>query len=126
MTANRLILVLSVAGCISGCTTVGSYQADCEKQHSAFPDVVRCLKDALAKDWRPSASKDARVRLYLLKADQLSQRVQRGELSDLDARVALQELYVNLKRDEDAEKRSSRPLTTECSEFLGKVQCTTR
>jgi len=105
MTNNRLILVFLVTGYISGCATVGSYQADCEKQHSAFPEVVLCLKTALAKD-QPAASKDARVRLYLLKADQLSQRVQRGELSDLDARVTLQELYVNLKSDADDEERA--------------------
>lgn len=123
MKNNKLIFVLLVTGYVSGCASVGSYQADCEKQYSAFPDVVSCLKNSLAKDWRPGTTKDARIRLYLLKADQLSQKVQKGELSDLDARVALQELYVNLKRDADAENRS---VTTECSEFLGKLQCTTR
>lgn len=90
--------ILLVACLAYGCATVGSYQTECEKRHRAFPDVVVCLKAAVAEDPRWWMSSNASVKLYLLKAEQLSERVQRGEMSDLDARVAVQALYVDLQR----------------------------
>ena len=47
-------------------------------------------------------------------------------MTDLHARVALQELYVKLKRDAAVEQRANRPVKTECSESFGKLECTTR
>ena len=99
-------IAMSLIICIAtGCATVGTYQAGCEKQHSDFSEMVSCLKAAIAEDRRPvwefrsptAMSSNASVKLYVLKAEQLTQQVQRGELTDLEARVALQELYVRLK-----------------------------
>lgn len=74
---------------------------------------------------------DAKVKLYILKADQLSQMVQKGELSDLDARVVLQELYVRLGRDEDTEISNilvnmPKTRTTDCTSFGNNIRCRTR
>ena len=89
--------IMDTTQCLfAGCATVRSYQAQCEKQHAAFPDVVTCLKTAVASDPNPRFMSSEERKLYLLKAEQLSQQVQKGEISDLDARVALQQLYVNL------------------------------
>ena len=126
MTSKKFLLILSIGVLLSGCATVGSYQSQCEKQNAAFADVVTCLKTALAADWRPAMSTDAKVKLYLLKADQLSQMVQKGEISELDARVKLQELYVHLKQIEDTEEMATRPIRTECHESLGSIRCTSR
>lgn len=121
----RGVFVTSAFILLNACATVGSYQDACEQQYAAFPDVVVCLKAKLSADWRPAA-RDSRVKLYLLKADQLSQMVQKGEMSEINARVALQELYVKLKQDANAEERAARPLQTNCSEFLGEIRCTTQ
>ena len=120
-----LLLVLS----ISGCATVGSYQSACEQEYSKLSDIVACLKKKIASDSRASMKRDARVKLYLLKADQLVQYVQQGKLSEIDARVALQELYVRLKRDEQAEIQdiiANLPKRTNanCRSFGASVNCT--
>jgi len=74
------------------------------QDHSDFSEMVLCLKTAIAEDRRPAMSSDARVKLYVLKAEQLRQQVQRGELTDLEARLALQELYVRLRQEENVER----------------------
>ena len=130
MVTGKLVFVTTVVGLLAGCATVGSYQTQCESRHAAFPDIVLCLKDALTSDRREPMS-DAKVKLYILKADQLSQMVQKGELSDLDARVVLQELYVRLGRDEDTEISNilvnmPKTRTTDCTSFGNNIRCRTR
>jgi|SRR3989344_91680 len=126
MIKMKHILVLTIVGVLVGCASVGSYQEQCEKQHVAFSNMVLCLKTAISSNSR--SAKDARVKLYLLKADQLSEQVQKGKISELDARVALQELYVVLKRDENTEQsiaNMSKSKTTRCTGFGNNVTCTT-
>ncbi len=122
----KKIAVTFVAILVSGCATVGSYQTECEQKNAAFADVVQCLKTSIASDSRTGMAKDARVRLYLLKADQLSQKVQNREIAEIDARVALQELYVQLKRDSDAETSMPETTRTNCTAYGNKVNCVTR
>ena len=131
MTIGKLIFTVTVAGLLAGCATVGTYQTQCESRHAAFPEMVLCLKDALASAPRNPMS-DAVVKLYMLKADQLSQMVQKGELSDVDARVALQELYIRLGREEEDAKinraLANRPRTsiTDCTTSDDRIRCRTR
>lgn len=90
---------VAVFSLCAGCASIGSYQAGCEKKHASFPQIVTCLQDAVASDSSPWINKSSpEIKLYLLKAEQLSQQVQRREISDLDARVELQQLYVELSR----------------------------
>lgn len=130
MIKMKHILALTIVGVLAGCASVGSYQEQCEIQHAAFSDMVRCLKTTISSNSR--AAEDARVKLYLLKAEQLSQQVQKGEIGELDARVSLQELYVLLKRDENAEAGNAiasmpKTKTTRCTTGLGNsIRCTTR
>jgi len=72
------------------------------------------------------------VKLYLLKAEQLSEKVQKGEISDLDARVELQTLFVNLRNQEAGRSAAAagaaaamRPKTTNCYPVGNTVQCNT-
>jgi hypothetical protein len=98
-------IAMSLIICIAaGCATVGTYQEGCEKQHSDFSEMVLCLKAAIAGDRRPAMSSDAGVKLYVLKAEQLGQQVQRGELTDQEARLTLQELYVRLRLYENLQR----------------------
>ena len=128
---SRKFTVAFFAILVGGCASIGSYQAECEKRSEAFAEIVQCLKASVASDSRPGMSKDARVKLYLLKADQLSQKVQSKEISELDAKVALQELYVRLKRDKNADIDSilaSMPKTTRtnCTAYGNNVNCISR
>ena len=117
---NRVVWIL-VALLLAGCATlsVGSAQEQCEKRHAAFPDVVTCLKDAVASgsaSWggayiNLSSKPTPELKLYLLKAEQLSQQVQKGEISDLDARVALQQLYVDLSNQSSQQRTTTRTTT---------------
>lgn len=75
---------------LTGCATVSSRQTDCEQQHAEFPEVVRCLKTALGQP------RSEETKLYLLTAEQLSEKVQRQEISDADARLELRRTYVRV------------------------------
>jgi hypothetical protein len=129
MNDKALILAVFCAS-VTACTTVGKMQASCEKTSATFPELTVCLKQSIEANGSNRMQSDASVKLYLLKADQLSQRVQNKEISDLDARVELQTLYVNLKANENAEQaagaaayNANRPRRTNCYPVGNTVQC---
>ena len=149
---KRLIIALAVS--LGGCATVthvgvGELQTECEFKTKTFPEMANCLKLSIEThprcrgllDTTKVSSKtcfrygpnDSSVKLYLLKAEQLSQGVQKKEISDLDARVELQKLYVEWNHRIEMENAASRAAnaanrsrTTTChdSGLLG-VTCTT-
>lgn len=127
---------LSIIGVLllSGCTTVGQKQAECEKTNTAFAEIVACTKQAFADN--PQAQMHSGYKLYILKGEQLVQKVQRGEITELDAKVEWQNLYHQLKSKEVKEQNAAvssainsynanRPRTTTCSESYGSATCTT-
>ena len=88
---------------LSACATTGTeMQAECEAQYRKFPDIYRCTYDAVAKR-NPAILKDARAKLYLLRGEQLTQEVDEGRTSSLDAKVLWQKTYVELKTAKDQE-----------------------
>lgn len=102
---------------IGGCASLGDYQAACEKQHGEFAEVVACLKTKVAQDPR---GEDDLVRLYFAYADAAVERVERGTMSEAEARLALAELYTDLKNIDDtrdALKAESRHRRSERSEI---------
>lgn len=121
---TRTIVTTSAVVLLSGCAGLQEYQASCEKKHSAFPDFAACYKSEVLADRR--AQNDARVKLLLLKTDQLAERVKAGQLSDLDARVEFQQTFVGLRDaavGEDAAKRAASNTTTNCVVRGNKVTC---
>lgn len=48
------------------------------------------------------ATTDQRTKMYVLKANQLNESVQKGAMTELDARVALQETMLAIYRDATA------------------------
>lgn len=154
---KRLIIALAVS--LGGCATVvgvGYLQTECESKTKTFPEMANCLKLSIethprcgrlpatatptSKTCFNSSPNDSSVKLYLLKAEQLSQGVQKKEISDLDARVELQKLYVEWNHRiemenaassaasaaRDAASAAKRSRTTTCTDsgLLG-VTCTT-
>ena len=108
---KRLIIVLAMS--LGGCATVvgvGDLQTECESKTKTFPEMANCLRLSIetfpqchsqidrakvsSKTCFDLSPNDSFVKLYLLKSDQLSQGVQKKEISDIDARVELQKLYV--------------------------------
>lgn len=128
---NKLIFI-SVGICLTlaGCATVGKMQAGCEATTTTFPEMAECLKVKVAGESR--MKNNSEVKLYLLKADQLSERVKQGTISEIDARVELQQLFVQLKHQETTEGsaaaaayNASKPKTTRCYPVGNTVQCNT-
>ena len=93
------VLVVSACALLSGCTSVGKIQAGCEHTSRTFPELASCLRTSIASSDSSSMQNSPEVKLYLLKADQLSDRVKKKEISDLDARVELQTLYLDTQRE---------------------------
>lgn len=117
---------------VVGCANVGTMQSACNKTTSTFPDMVRCVDDAIAQDGR--MSRNPRIELYRLRAAQLARRVEQKQIDDLDARVELQQLHVKLRSDELAEINSDDGLIpqmkstvrTNCTTYGSNTSCTSR
>lgn len=127
----RHIATIAAALALTGCASVGSLQADCERTNQTFPAAMSCLESKIAQDGRLSGNTD--VKLYTLRARQLSQQVQAGEISDLDARVALQQLFVQLDAKSNSEAAAMMPAmpakqrtTANCVSVGGNTTCTVR
>lgn len=88
---------------LAGCATSGAQlQSECEARHPAFPEAFECTKAAVYAR-RADALSDPRVKLYLLKGEQLAGQVRDAQIKDIDARVEWQRLFVELKAANDAE-----------------------
>ena len=98
--------IASVMGALvlSGCAVSGSQlQAQCEAAHpSSFPSMFQCTRDAVVAK-KPDAMADARVKLYMLKGEQLAGQVAAGKIADIDARVEWQKTFVEMRAARDAE-----------------------
>lgn len=93
---SALIAVIT----LSGCATVAEYQNQCESKHQKLVDVASCLEQATKSDSRMSNA--ANVKLYVLAAKYLGSQVDEGKLTDMQARLELQNFYVKLKKEEAA------------------------
>ncbi|MCX8958312.1 hypothetical protein EHW65_13945 [Erwinia psidii] len=83
---------------LSGCAKVGDYQAKCEQIYPAFSDMVNCLDNSIRSDTRLALA--STPKLYVLAAKTLSQNVNTGKISEPEARLELQKIYVNMQRQE--------------------------
>ena len=128
---------------LTSCATVGEQQQACEARFSRFTDMVSCLHE-MAKD--PNSAKDpsGRVKLYLLTAEDLSDQVKAGRISEAQARVELQQLYVQIKAQHDREwaeafqqaqrnriarqrpAQTRQPVSTDCYTLGSTLHCTSR
>jgi len=121
---------LIICALIAGCASVGKKQAECENQYSVFSEVVTCTKVAFANDARAKNSAD--FKLYILKGEQLAEKVKSKEITDLDAKVEWQRLFVNLKNNEEnqseaaaARYNATKPRQTFCTPIGNSVTCRT-
>ena len=115
---------------MTGCATVGKKQAECETQYSKFSEIVACTEKSFANDARVKNNPD--FKLYILKGQQLAEKVESKEITDLDARVEWQNLYVELKNHQDkkssaaaARYNATKPRQTVCTPVGNSVTCNT-
>ena len=73
-------------------------QAECESKFTAFSDIYLCTKQAFANNDR--AQSDANFKLYILTGEQLAESVRLNRLTDLEAKIEWQKLFLKLQRDE--------------------------
>ena len=113
---------------MTGCVTVGKKQAECENQYSKFSEIVACTKEAFANDARAKSNPDFKI--YILKGQQLAEKVESKEITDLDAKVEWQNLYVDLKNHQDSKSEAAaarynatKPRTTTCTPVGNSVTC---
>lgn len=100
---NKLILILPIF--LAGCAKVSDYQTKCEQQYQKFSDMASCLDNSVKTDSRMSGA--ATSKLYVLTAKMLGEGVDQGKISDSQARLELQNLYVNMQRQESVEQQAS-------------------
>lgn len=123
-----------------GCATAGQYQAECEKIYPKFGDMVGCLKQKLNSDSRSHRAGDQPyVQRYLLEADKLADMVQKKKISEIDARIRLSDLYMQLRNAQNAEGQAAmnswqrqqminnmnKPVNTNCYGTGSSVHCQT-
>ena len=90
---------------IASCATVEKRQVACEEQYGKFIDIFSCTKESIATDAR--LNKNAEVKLYLLKGEQLIEQLKNGKITEIDAKTEWQKLFVELKHNEDSRKASA-------------------
>ncbi|WP_245759456.1 hypothetical protein [Yersinia ruckeri] len=100
---KKIILILPFL--LAGCAKVSDYQAKCEQQYSRFSEMASCLDTSVKTDSRMASA--ATPKLYVLTAKMLGEGVDKGNISDSQARLELQTLYVNMQRQESAEQQAS-------------------
>ena len=123
----KLLIVISFLF-ISGCANVAKMQGECEQTYTKFFDIYTCTKSKLASDVR--MKKNPKVKLYILKGERLVQEIEQGTITEIDAKVAWQKLYVDLKHNEvlegaaiESAKKKNYPTTTNCTKSGNSVQC---
>lgn len=99
---GNILTVTFVAVALAGCASGTAMKAECEAKYSSFPDIVQCTKGLIAQR-RPGLMQDERAKLYIWRGEQLAQAVTDGRMSDLDAKIAWQEMLVKGQAENDAQ-----------------------
>lgn len=84
------------------CAKVSDYQASCEQRYPKLSDMANCLDSSVKNDSRMATAPTPK--LYVLAAKLLGQGVDEGKISDAQARLELQNLYVNIQRQQQADE----------------------
>ncbi|QLZ60925.1 hypothetical protein HV079_18000 [Citrobacter freundii] len=95
-------IIIIVAILLSGCAKVSDYQDSCEQRYKKLSDVANCLDISVKNDSRMASAPTPK--LYVLAAKMLGQGVDNGQITDAQARVQLQSLYVQMQNSERAQQ----------------------
>jgi len=82
---------------LSGCATLTGAQADCFERHARFPDAAACMRVELPRlKWMSNAPLSA-IRDYRSYLNTLELKVEKGTISDEDAKLQMQEYMTRLR-----------------------------
>lgn len=98
---KKILVLLPIL--LVGCAKVSDYQVSCEQRYSKLSDMASCLDSSVKNDSRMATAPTPK--LYVLAAKLLGQSVDEGKISDAQARLELQNLYVNMQRQEYADQQ---------------------
>ncbi len=91
-------LLVLIPFLITGCAKVSDYQTSCEQRYAKLSDMATCLDSSIKSDSRMAS--EPTPKLYALAAKMLGQGVDQGQISDAQARVQLQSLYIQMQNSE--------------------------
>lgn len=99
----RIALPVLTAIALTACAGAGTViQTECESTFREFPEIFQCTYEGVASR-NPEILQDDRAKLYLLRGEQLAAEVLEKKISSLDAKIAWQRLYVELKEKKEQE-----------------------
>ncbi|MEY0031233.1 hypothetical protein AB7W76_21780 [Providencia rettgeri] len=93
---KKMLIALSLL--LAGCAKVSDYQNKCEIQNEKLSQVATCLNNSVSSDSRMANS--PQVKMYILAAKYLGEKVDAGEITDTQARLELQNFYIALQNQE--------------------------
>ena len=86
----RFLSLVAIVLVMSACATVGQMQASCYKIHEKFKDAYSCISHEISKDPRfNSPAKAGLISEYQITAEVLQDKVNNGEMTDAEAKLAL-------------------------------------
>lgn len=97
---KKILVLLPII--LAGCAKVSDYQASCEQRYPKLSDMASCLDSSVKNDSRMATAPTPK--LYVLAAKMLGQGVDQGLISDAQARLQLQSLYVQMQNSERAQQ----------------------
>ena len=103
----KIILIGILTVLLTACASVGQVQGECEAIYSKFKDIYNCSKPKLLEVFKwekiDQTPDYQMLKLYLLEGEVLSEQIDKGEISEIEAKVKWQRLYLDLgSRGRDA------------------------
>jgi len=98
---KKLFFILSTI-LLTSCVSVGNIQGECEDTYTKFKDIYDCTKPKLMEEFQYH-EEFQKVKMYLLEGALLNEQIDKGEISEIEAKAKWQKLYLDLgKADRDA------------------------
>jgi len=93
----RYACAATIAVILGGCATITGTQADCFAKYDRFAEAAACMKAEMPKlRWASNAPLSA-LRDYEVYLGLLESKVKKGEISDEDAKLRMQEYLTRLR-----------------------------
>ena len=93
----RIIFAVSCALILSSCTTITGTQADCFRQNPKFENAANCMRSEMNSLKWGSATPLSALNDYDLYLTSMEAKVKRGEVSDQNAKMQMQEYLIRLR-----------------------------
>lgn len=93
----RIIVAVTAVLTLSSCTTITGTQADCFRQNSKFENAANCMRSEMNSLKWGSATPLSALNDYEVYLSSMEAKVKRGEVSDENAKIRMQEYLIRLR-----------------------------